>query len=104
MVKHTQTICWQSCRQSVFDHFVGLALKELRILQKESIPGFVCVVVYLLKNSLNTKVKGLDRSLQETNGAAIINLVLFGFLCNFNNQYISSKRLFSLLTKRWKLL
>ena len=31
MVKHTQTICWvlPTNSLSVFDHFVGLALKEL---------------------------------------------------------------------------
>ena len=34
MVKHTQTICRQQPTNcySVFDHFVGLALKELRLI------------------------------------------------------------------------
>ena len=33
MVKHTQTICWQQTTNclSVFDRFVGLALKGLRM-------------------------------------------------------------------------
>ena len=32
MVKHTQTIRWQIADElSVFDHFVGLALKGLRL-------------------------------------------------------------------------
>ena len=32
MVKHTQTIRWQIADELfVFDHFVGLALKELRL-------------------------------------------------------------------------
>ena len=32
MIKHTQIICWQQLTNclSVFDHFVGLALKGLR--------------------------------------------------------------------------
>ena len=32
MVKHTQTIRWLTADElSVFDHFVGLALKELKL-------------------------------------------------------------------------
>ena len=36
MVKHTQTICWQELTNclSVFEHFEGLALKELKYISK----------------------------------------------------------------------
>ena len=35
MVKHTQTIRWQQPANclSVFDHFVGLVLKEFKVIQ-----------------------------------------------------------------------
>ena len=62
----------------------------LRIVKKELIPEkerlcllYLCI---FLKNTLNIKVRGLDTGLLENNGAAIINLALVGFLCNFSNQ------------------
>ena len=38
IVKHTQTICWQIADE-LFDHFVGLAFKRLRLLVNIKLPG-----------------------------------------------------------------
>ena len=49
MVKHTQTICWQKPTNclSVFDHFVGWALKGLSKDESFSINPFNAIVPFL---------------------------------------------------------
>ena len=51
MVKHTQTICWQKLTNclSVFDDFVGLALKGLK--KGDSGAVFFCVFCKTFKNN-----------------------------------------------------
>ena len=53
MIKHTQTICWllMSTCLSVFDHFVGLRLKGLRvtkILEKQTADTLTIACIFLL--------------------------------------------------------